>query len=309
MGTGMNWFHKAQVGWGERTREPKSAQNPKVRSSSVASPHLVKPLVGIGVLPAAYRSVLSAVLRFLRFLLWKIRCLSSSGSSTGLVFPPHRQGPKLWPVLMDAPDTIPTRWSLIKRLKDWDDQESWREFFDTYWRLIYATAVRAGLSDVEAQEVVQETVITVARQMKGFQADPERGSFKSWLLHTTRWKIADQFAKRQAVPAHEPRSSDTGTGSGERRTATVDRIPDPAGQQLEKCWDEEWEQHVRTAALRRVKSRVDPLQYQIFDLCVLRGAGPKKVAAKLGVKLWRVYFARNRVAQLVKRELKKLEEG
>jgi len=213
------------------------------------------------------------------------------------------------PGLMDAPDTIPTRWSLIKQLKDWDDQESWREFFDTYWRLIYSTAIRAGLSDVEAQEVVQETVITVAKEMKGFQADPERGSFKGWLLHTTRWKIADQFAKRQALPAHGPPASAMGTGSGERRTATVDRIADPAGHELEKCWDEEWEQHVRTAALRRVRSRVDPLQYQIFDLCVLRGVEPKKVAAKLGVKLWRVYFARNRVAQLFKRELKKLEDG
>ena len=157
--------------------------------------------------------------------------------------------------------------------------------------------------------MVQETVITVAKEMKRFQADPERGSFKGWLLHTTRWKIADQFAKRRAVPAHEPWSSATGTGSGERRTATIDRIPDPAGQELEKCWDEEWGQHVRTAALRRVKSRVDPLQYQIFDLCVLRGAEPKKVAAKLGVKLWRVYLARKRVAQMLTRESKKVARG
>ena len=65
----------------------------------------------------------------------------------------------------------------------------------------------------------------------------------------------------------------------------MDRIADPAEPALEEVWDKEWEQHVRTAALRRVKSRVDPLQYQIFDLCVLRGAEPKIVAAKLGVKL------------------------
>ncbi len=209
---------------------------------------------------------------------------------------------------MGAPDTIPTRWSLIQRLKDWDDQESWREFFETYWRLIYDTAIRAGLQDVEAQEVVQETVITVAREMKRFQADPERGSFKGWLLHTTRWKISDQFAKRQAAPACEPRPFATSMGSGERRTATVDRIPDPAGPALEEAWDKEWEQHVRAAALRRVKSRVDSLQYQIFDLCVLRGAEPKVVAAKLGVKLWKVYLARKRVAQMVARESKKVEQ-
>ncbi len=210
---------------------------------------------------------------------------------------------------MDAPDTIPTRWSLIKRLKDWDDQESWREFFDTYWRLTYDTAIRAGLREVEAQEVVQETVITVAKGMKRFQADPARGSFKGWLLHTTRWKISDQFARRPAMPTRQQRPSATGTLNAERRTATVDRIPDPAEPALEEIWDKEWEQHVRAAALRRVKSRVDPLQYQIFDLCVLRGAEPKLVAAKLGVKLWKVYLARKRVAQMVARESRKVEQG
>lgn len=34
-------------------------------------------------------------------------------------------------------DSIPTRKSLLGRLKDWEDQESWHVFFDTYWKLIY----------------------------------------------------------------------------------------------------------------------------------------------------------------------------
>ena len=93
--------------------------------------------------------------------------------------------------------SIPTRWSLISRLRDWDDQESWRDFFDTYWKLIYGVAIKAGLSNVEAQEVVQETVIAVARKIHDFKTDPAFVSFKAWLLHLTRWRIADQFRKRQ----------------------------------------------------------------------------------------------------------------
>ena len=56
-------------------------------------------------------------------------------------------------------DSIPTRYSLLSRLQDWDDQESWRVFFDTYWRLIYSVAARSGLTESEAQDVVQETII------------------------------------------------------------------------------------------------------------------------------------------------------
>ena len=51
---------------------------------------------------------------------------------------------------------LPTRRSLLTRLKDWDDQQGWREFFETYWRLIYSVATKAGLNDSDAQDIVRE---------------------------------------------------------------------------------------------------------------------------------------------------------
>src|SRR5438034_5489511 len=56
-----------------------------------------------------------------------------------------------------------TRRSLVERLADWGDQVRWQEFFDTYSKLIYSAARQSGLTDTEAQEVVQETIITVAK--------------------------------------------------------------------------------------------------------------------------------------------------
>src|SRR6266566_2830094 len=97
---------------------------------------------------------------------------------------PHREG------------MIPTRYSLLSRLQNWDDQESWKDFFDTYWRLIYSTAVNAGLSEAEAQDVVQETVICVAKNIQKFKRDRAKGSFKGWLRNLTRWRIRDQLRKR-----------------------------------------------------------------------------------------------------------------
>ena len=52
-------------------------------------------------------------------------------------------------------DLLPTRRSLLGRLRNWEDQVSWQAFFDTYWRLIYGVARKAGLTDHEAEEVVQ----------------------------------------------------------------------------------------------------------------------------------------------------------
>jgi hypothetical protein len=108
-------------------------------------------------------------------------------------------------------DHLPTRQSLLNRLRDWQDQESWAVFFEIYWRLIYGFAVKSGLSDAEAQDVVQETVVSVAKRMKDFKYDPAVGSFKSWLLLITRRRIADFHRSRMRQP--QP----GGGGSGARR--------------------------------------------------------------------------------------------
>src|SRR2546430_16504207 len=97
----------------------------------------------------------------------------------------------------ETKELIPTRESLLSRLKDWEDRESWQDFYDTYWKLIYGMARKAGLSDAEAQEIVQETVISVARKIEGFKYDPTVCSFKTWMLQLTRWRIINQLKKRQ----------------------------------------------------------------------------------------------------------------
>src|SRR5881397_1239133 len=88
---------------------------------------------------------------------------------------------------------IPTRQSLLSRLKNWDDRESWNDFFTTYWKLIFITARKSGLTQAEAEDVVQETVICVCKRIPKFKYDRRTGTFKSWLLRLTYWRIQDQF--------------------------------------------------------------------------------------------------------------------
>ena len=93
---------------------------------------------------------------------------------------------------------LPKYWKKVKPGKQPAPLPSaWKDFFDTYWKLIYGVAIKAGLNDAEAQEVVQETIIAVAKQMEGFKYDPKMGSFKGWLLLHTRWRIADKMRRRR----------------------------------------------------------------------------------------------------------------
>jgi RNA polymerase sigma factor (sigma-70 family) len=189
---------------------------------------------------------------------------------------------------------IPTRSSLLSRLKDWDDAESWHEFFQTYWKLIYNTAIKAGLSDAEAQDVVQDTVVSVAKKMRDFKYDPALGSFKGWLLQLTSWRILNQLKKRApGQSSRVSRSDDT------PRTSTVERVPDPASMDMAAYWDSEWQKNLVDAAIE---------QYEIFHLHVVRQLPAAKVAATLNVNLGRVYLAKHRVSALVKKEVRRLEK-
>jgi RNA polymerase sigma-70 factor (ECF subfamily) len=210
---------------------------------------------------------------------------------------------------------LPTRRSLLSRLRDWDDRASWQEFFDTYGRLIYQTARKAGLTDAEAQDVVQETIILVARKMPGFKYDPALGSFKGWLRTLTRRRIEKQLRKRlPGLHRTGPGSADVeaaggsahGAGAAEPRTATIERIPDPAGTDYDHQWDADWEQNLWAAAVQRVKRQVKPKQYQIFDLYALKEWPVGEVARALHVSAALVYVTKHRVSALIKKELARL---
>ena len=200
-------------------------------------------------------------------------------------------------------ELIPTRATLLERLKNWQDQSSWQDFFDTYWKLIYGVARKAGLIEAEAQDVVQETMMAVARHMPNFKYDPAIGSFKAWLLNMTRWRIVDQLRKRQPSQPHYASAGGATTG-----TATIDKVADPASLDLDKVWDEAWERALLDAALVRVKVRLDPQKYQIFDFYVNKDWAPEKVAAAFEVSVEQVYLAKHRVTEMIKEEVGRLEK-
>ena len=202
----------------------------------------------------------------------------------------------------DYSPPLKTRVSLLERLRDWQDQASWEDFFDTYWKLIYSTARKAGLSDEEAQDVVQETMVSVNRRIPTFHYDAAR-SFKGWLLKLTRWRIVDQFRERGPVHAHH--GSGSGGGSA---TQLVASIPDAATLVPNNVWEMDWQKNLAEVALARVRARVDPQKYQLFDFYVNKEWPAEKVAERFRVSTNQVYLAKHRLTALLKEEVQRLEK-
>lgn len=195
---------------------------------------------------------------------------------------------------------LPTRSSLIFRLKEWGDSASWDEFFNSYNRSIFSLGLKRGLTRSEAEEVVQETMLAVARRMPDFTYDRAVGTFKGWLFTVTRRAIGKQLTKRLSAPAT---SLDSGTDAPEMLDTYADPTPG-----LEKQWDEEWRQNLLQMAMDRVRRKVKPKQFQMFDLYVTQQLPMDQVTRMLNVNSAQVYMAKLRISPMIRHELSSLEK-
>jgi RNA polymerase sigma factor (sigma-70 family) len=203
----------------------------------------------------------------------------------------------------DTEPLLRTRASLIRRLRNWQDQTSWQDFFNLYWKLIYGLARKSGLTDDEAQDAVQETLISVARHMPTFRYDPAIGSFKAWLCNMARWRIIAQFRKRRSSNKCAPLPVNSSN-----RTDVLERFPDPGADAFQSDWDAEWKTNLLNAATTNVRRRLTPEKYRIFDVYVNREWPPEKIAERFGVSPNQVYKIKHRVTKAIRNEVRRLEQ-
>src|SRR5262245_34214252 len=211
--------------------------------------------------------------------------------------------------------SLETRPSLLKKLQSGDDPQSWQEFYRIYGGLIRFFATKAGLTPDEAEEVVQETAVGVARRLPEFIYDPKVCRFKTWLLNLTRWRIQNQLRKRArhgGAAALQPGMS----GEAPRRaadettqTATIERVADPAVPDFGGEWDAAVKKNLVRQAMEHLRGRIDERQFQAFDLYAVKSWPAGEVAKTLGISVGWVYLTKHRVAALLKKEVQRLEKA
>lgn len=195
-------------------------------------------------------------------------------------------------------ERAPTRSSFVERLRDWGDQTIWEGFFRRYGRVVRQVAVRSGLSAEEAEDVVQETALSVARKMPDFIYERSRCSFEGWVRHVARLRIIDQVRRR----------SPAGVMAGGGSVGMLEAIPDEAcGEQMDAAWEEAWRSNLLQTALERLQLKVSPEHFQVFHLNVVSGVSGPEVVRTLGVSIAQVYVVRHRLTRLLKQEVARLQ--
>ncbi len=182
--------------------------------------------------------------------------------------------------------------SLLDRLREKPDADSWQRLVDLYTPLIRGWLRRHGLPDQEADDLVQEVLAVVVRRLPDFRRQPHTGAFRSWLRTITVNCLRDAWRSQRIRPRA------TGDSNFQQM---LDQLEDP-GSGLSGLWNDEHDRHVLNELLALIKPRFEPSTWQAFQLVTLQGASPKDVSAELGISVNAVFIAKSRVLSLLRRE-------
>jgi RNA polymerase sigma factor (sigma-70 family) len=188
---------------------------------------------------------------------------------------------------------VETKPSLLVRLRDPLDAEAWRMFVGLYAPLVYRYGRRRSLQDADAADLTQEVMAEVARDIRSFNYQPERGRFRDWLLTIARRRLI-RFQTRRARNA-------VASLQTELPEPSADNEPDPE-------WNEAYNSRVLRVALSRIQSHFEPSSWQVFERVWLEQRSAAEVALELSMSIEAVYMAKSRILRRLEQEVEEIAE-
>ncbi len=190
---------------------------------------------------------------------------------------------------------LATRASLLLQLRDHGNNTAWAEFLSIYMPLLHSYAMKAGLQDSDAADIAQESIRQVFGSIDRFDYQPDRGSFRGWLLTIARnliRKHANKTAKRTL-----------GTGDSNM----LETLHQQASPETMDQWETEYRMHLFHVASERVKQEFRQNTWQAFWRSVVDGTEIAVLVEELKMTAGAIYIARSRVIARIRDEVARLD--
>jgi RNA polymerase sigma factor (sigma-70 family) len=188
-------------------------------------------------------------------------------------------------------EDFPTRPTLLARVRDRSDAESWREFYEYYQPLLMRYLRRLGLKEHAADDVIQDVFARLLHSLPDFTLGGKPGRFRGYLWKVTFSALVDQ-ARHARVRRHAEEE-------WVRRLRDAD---ESESRKMEAEWDQAERQHRMDIAMRRVRSVTSARSWACFEQRLLRDRPATAIAAELGITANAVFVYASRVLKAVRAE-------
>jgi RNA polymerase sigma-70 factor (ECF subfamily) len=191
-----------------------------------------------------------------------------------------------------------TRASLILRLKNAEDVAAWNDFVAIYAPVIFRVACRHGFQVADAENLIQEVLLSISRALPQWLQREDRGSFRAWLRKIARNEAVDMLTQRATRPLGK---------DGLEAERLLAELSDPR-RDLSSQFDLEYEQAVFQWAAAQVRDSVSETTWQSFWLTRVEGLSVDMAAKQLNMRPGTVYVARGRVMNRIRELVNQFED-
>jgi RNA polymerase sigma factor (sigma-70 family) len=192
-----------------------------------------------------------------------------------------------------------TSLSLLERLRHSPEDESWTRLADLYSPLIRAWLRRYDVQDSDANDLVQEVLLAVSKDLSKFDHGGHPGAFRGWLRAILVNRLRNFWRSRDRRPQAR------GDSDIDARLAQLD---DPSSE-MSQVWNRQHDEYVLRQLLALAEPQFAPTTWKAFCRVALEGAKPDAVAEELEISLNAVFIAKSRVLSKLRQESHGLVES
>jgi RNA polymerase sigma-70 factor (ECF subfamily) len=191
-----------------------------------------------------------------------------------------------------------TSLSLLDKLARRPDSASWARLVDLYSPLLRDWLCRYRIQPSDSDDLVQEVLSTVYRELPRFEHNQRPGAFRSWLRTILVHRLQGFWRSQRNHPGA------TGDSEFARQLGQLaDR-----DSSLSRLWNEQHDRYVVNRVLALVRPKVTPTTWEAFRRQSLEGIPAHEVAGDLGMSVAAVYAAKSRVLRMLRQEVAGLVE-
>ncbi|MDF7799229.1 sigma-70 family RNA polymerase sigma factor [Pontiellaceae bacterium B1224] len=187
-----------------------------------------------------------------------------------------------------------TRYSLLQRAHDTDDEEAWKQFVLHYRRFIAFILRQIGVRENDVEDLTQQILLNLTQKLSTY--DRSRSSFRTWLGHVIRNAAKMHFRRQSSRPVEVYETHSDFLINGILQESDVDRLIST-----------EWEDYIATQALDRVRQTFKGKAVDVFEMG-LEGLSAPEIAEQTGLTVPSVYKLRTRVKRKLFLEVRALTE-
>lgn len=184
-----------------------------------------------------------------------------------------------------------TSLSLLDRLCNQPDAEAWNRLVAVYTPVLHAWLRRYDvLSPADVDDLVQDVLLTLSKEMPRYQPSRECGAFRAWLRTILVHRLRHFWRSRQ----HRPQAI-----GGSDFAQQLAELGD-SHSRMSQLWDSEHDRQVMQRLFTLVEPRFAPDTWRAFRRQMVDGLSAEAVAAELLMPLHSVYAAKSRVLKVLR---------